>query len=386
MHSNELITVKSSVVYDDLTTAQAILDLATRDLEFLKELLHTVVTVIDYSGRVIIGTVYQIALGAENEKMAKMIQEYMLKLPEGVAEIKRQQDVQFPKGWEEEEKKCWESAFAQFYAVMAAIERAPQDSLNGIRTQIYRNNPPKPKPWVVTVPLNILLFLPSIDNHESVREAETMFALREALQAFIDELQKIAEILITQGRHFNLTFLVTALKEYYNYERFKRFGGFNSVKNNLLWLVIGQIQRYLPASYVRCLYGKNENPCGSFNLRHEPKISYFPLDVNPENRLGINCAAANGYFCDTQDISIYRFSADPDRHESTRIEAIYNVNTKALAELMRRAGCQESNKLQQISFFNSEKSKSKRKRKGNNDDNDDINNSKKPCIGKDTSK
>jgi hypothetical protein len=52
--------------------------------------------VIDYSGRKIKGTAYQMALGAEDIEMAEMILGFLKQLPDGTTEIMRQQKQQFP--------------------------------------------------------------------------------------------------------------------------------------------------------------------------------------------------------------------------------------------------------------------------------------------------
>ena len=63
--------------------------------------------VIDYSGRRIKGTGYQMALGAEDVEMAEMIQGYLAELPDGLAEIIRQQKQQFPNDEKENQAQSY---------------------------------------------------------------------------------------------------------------------------------------------------------------------------------------------------------------------------------------------------------------------------------------
>ncbi len=90
---------------------------------------------LDIRGRIVHGSVYRIALGAKDwspypekfEEMVEMIESHMRKFPDGENEITLQKAEQFPKGWEEEERKREEQDSAELKKVFAAIDQSVKD-------------------------------------------------------------------------------------------------------------------------------------------------------------------------------------------------------------------------------------------------------------------
>ena len=122
---DELTTLLDYVVRGDKDKVEEILQKTPR-------LLLETGLVTDYSGRQIEGTAYQIALGAEDvsrilhrgEGMAEMIEDYLRTLPNGELAIKNQQDIQFPKGYEEKENERKLMDSAALREVVRAIEES----------------------------------------------------------------------------------------------------------------------------------------------------------------------------------------------------------------------------------------------------------------------
>ncbi len=166
--------------------------------------------VTDEAGRKIVGTAYQIALGAkdvslcpsEYEEMAEMLARYFKKLPNGEEEIAKQYAQQFPKGFEIEE-----------------VKRGRQDSaaLNAV---------------FVTI------------------KDKTKAEVKDDVLAFKEYLKKSTERVIHTGYHFNEALFQEALALYAKH--FKISGGFGSGKNKLVVkYVLGGIQRYFPANLAQ---------------------------------------------------------------------------------------------------------------------------------------
>ncbi len=210
------------------------------------ELLLKKGRVTDYSGRMIEGTAFQMALGAEDVEMAKMIAHYLDQL--NPDEKLKQYQEQFPEGWEE-----------------AEALRHKQD-LEALNTVVY-----------------------AISDFDTDKHCEP------ALQAFRDYLKGQTQEVITTGKHFNVQLLVKAFQLYD-----QNYGGFvSSRQNNLFWCkVIGYIQRFLPACYAQAfaqgvyfIIEECKKLPRSFGFRYCGG-SYFPLDSNSNFRMGYNCAVA----------------------------------------------------------------------------------------------
>ena len=170
-------------------------------------LLHKA-RVVDEAGRTIIGTAYQIALGAKDvspfpgqvEEMAEMIERYLLQLPNGEEERNKQYNEQFPEGFEKEEEARKQRDLDALQKVFKAIDKAKND-------------------------------------HE----------LDDAIKVFKQYLEKENKREFKTGYHFNEDLFIKALKLYDQYvDRFnwnKR--DFAAVK------VIGRIQCYFPANLAQ---------------------------------------------------------------------------------------------------------------------------------------
>ncbi len=167
--------------------------------------------VTDEVGRKIVGTAYQLALGAKDvsqlpndiEGMAEMIARYFKKLPNGAEEMAKQYAQQFPKGFEVQEAARRKQDLAALTAVFTAI-----------------------------------------------KNATTMATAEEAVKTFQLYLKQQIEHVITTGYHFNEALFAEALDLYT--KNFDSCGGVNSDKNNLASVkVIGSIQRYFTANLAQ---------------------------------------------------------------------------------------------------------------------------------------
>jgi hypothetical protein len=246
-----------SVVYGNQKKSEAILQ-SRPDL--LVTLLQQKCQVIDYSGRRIYSTALQIALGADDVKyhddeecMAEMLMRYLRQLSNGEAIIQQQIAEQFPEAWEEKERARAERDSAALKKVVAALENAPAG-----------------------------------DNCD---------ADIQAFQQYLDDENKSRGVIKT-GKHFNMQLLTDALNLYI--EKFNQFGGsWDSPKNILFWRkIIGYIERYVPACYAQALCQgvyyiivENEKLDRKLTFRHNPGVTYFPLDTDPSFILGEDYAA-----------------------------------------------------------------------------------------------
>jgi hypothetical protein len=243
--------------------------------------------VMDYSGRIIEGTAYQIALGAEDvnrakldkdnkpvldskgniqllhpdEGMAEMIKGYFIKAfkqDEKAAneEIQKQQEEQFPSGYEAYEnspevKQEKANDITALREVIDAIEKA---------TVTFTNT----------------------TYGDSEGEVKVDVNCQAALDKFIEHLRPKG--ILRHGKHFNVELLAEAFKLYDDEKRFNDFGGrWDSPKNVLMWRkVVGYIQRYLPANcaqaFCQGLYyiiDVNEKLTRSLEFRARFKNSVF---------------------------------------------------------------------------------------------------------------
>ncbi len=191
------------VVYGEMKEAEKLLAMNPR-------LLLAKALVTDEAGRKILGTVFQIALGAKDvspfpdefNEMAEMIASYFKKLPDGEKEKQKQYAEQFPEGFEALEK-----------------ERQARDSeaLNTVFAAI---------------------------KDKTLAEAEV------AVTIFQDYLKTQTQQVIKNGYHFNEVLFEQALTLYNN--NFDDCGGYFSDKNNLAAVkVLGGIQRYFTANLAQ---------------------------------------------------------------------------------------------------------------------------------------
>jgi hypothetical protein len=258
--------------------------------------------VMDYSGRIIEGTAYQIALGAEDvnravlgkdnkpvldskgnikllpdEGMAEMIRGYFIKAfnqDEKAAneEIQKQQEEQFPGGYEA-------------YENLPEVKQEKANDIKALRE-------------VIDAIEKATVTFTNTTYSASKGEVKVDANCQAALDKFIEHLRPKG--ILRHGKHFNVELLAEAFKSYDDEKRFNDFGGsWDSPKNVLMWRkVIGYIQRYLPANcaqaFCQGLYfivDDNEKLTRSLKFSLESAVSFFPLDSDPCSRLGFDFAA-----------------------------------------------------------------------------------------------
>jgi hypothetical protein len=196
--------------------------------------LRRVGRVQDYSGRTIEGTALQMALGAgdigpkqDNVYMVEMIQNYFSELPDGLQEMKKQYDKQFPPGYEQDEEKRKQEDAEALHCVSRTIEESKEDE-----------------------------------------------DCKEALEAFRHHL--LPKTLIRTGFNFNETLLLDALRLY---EKKYTRRSHNDNKKNLFWCqVVGYIQRFFPAYYAQAFCpGPKSITTPQKKPNTEEKYVFFPL-------------------------------------------------------------------------------------------------------------
>jgi hypothetical protein len=246
-----LESLLTAVVNGEQQKAEAII---SKDPELLrlKGKINT-----DYSGRIIYGSALQIALGADDvsfftdcESMAEMIERYFITLPESEMEIKKQIEAQFP---------------------FDLITRQSEQNRNDL--------------FVLQMVMNAFL------------ECKNDVELKNAINTFKNDLAQRIRKPINEGRHFNTALLKTAFEFY-----FQHYNEFEMEKNRVFWVnVIGYIQRFFPACYAQAFSQRldylvmlEEEPHRSLALRYSENVSFFPLDLNKNYRLGYDYAIYNG--------------------------------------------------------------------------------------------
>lgn len=196
--------------------------------------------------------------------MAEMIMSYLMKLPNGLAEIGKQIKEQAPDEKEEEEH-CLRDIEA-LNKMVKAIEDATDDECEQALSHDAKEDNP----------------------------------VEAALNEFRNYLEPRKNEVITTGKQFNEKILQHAFKLYD--EKYATFGdGGDSPKNILCWRkIIGYIQRFSPAStaevFCHGLYSvveDREELKRSLKFRYD-NVSFFPLDLNLLSRLGYDCAARLG--------------------------------------------------------------------------------------------
>jgi hypothetical protein len=226
----------------------------------LYELLTQKAEVTDYSGRKILGTALQLAMGAkdvryryDDECMVEMLMKYYQKLPDGEAVIAAQIAEQFPEGYEKQE-----------------VERRKRDreALNKV--------------------------INAIGDSRSYKERDN------AIEDFFVYLKSQTDETIISGYHFNDQLLIEALKLYD--QNYKRFGDeWDTVKNIYCWRnVIGNIERYLTACDAQAfcqgicnIIEDKMKLTRTLTCRSDrgAAVKFYPLDSDPRFRLGEDYAA-----------------------------------------------------------------------------------------------
>ncbi len=220
------------VVYGEMKEAEKLLAHNPR-------LLLVKAQVTDEAGRKIVGTAFQIALGAKDvspfpdefKEMAEMIATYFKKIPDGEKEKQKQYAEQFPEGFEALEEERQARDLKALHTVFAAIK------------------------------------------DKTLAEAEV------AVTVFQDYLKQQNAGVIKTGYHFNESLFEKALELYNN--NFDACGGYLSDKNNLAAVkVLGGIQRYFTANLAQGAcdgFGKvvNEKRALSRSKLLEDKVTSF---------------------------------------------------------------------------------------------------------------
>lgn len=183
---------------------------------------------IDVEGK----TGYQFALGEEDNEMATIFKEAILKVSDE-EEAKEQYRAQFPNGWEREEEKKWQPIFAILNILTEVIRCA-------LEADIISSGDPN-----YTLTMN-----PTSDVAMALRH------LQELLHTRLNNP-------VTIGRHYNPGPLLHIFKKYNAH--YKNYFG-NDRENPramLYWRLAGHLQAPMPASYAQLfcapgLYGNVE--------------------------------------------------------------------------------------------------------------------------------
>ncbi|CZH70768.1 TPA: hypothetical protein ACT9HO_002089 [Legionella pneumophila] len=232
---------------------------------------------VDYSGRTIVGTAFQGAIGAGDKPMWKMMLSYFEGLEQG--EALRQFDEQFPSGTEE-------TPAAELKAYYDAIASA---------------------------------IIHDEDHGLSV------------IEGFRKEITCQKEI--TQGKHFNLQHLIAAYQAYI--DNFYAFGNWGN--RDLFWQkVIGYVQRQMTAydaqiycsGVISVLY--NESSFSrTFELSDDK--NFFPLQI--DSALGFDFACYSYYSARALDSGSHHVLPSPLNEYWIWIEKLCGEKTDALVGL-----------------------------------------------------
>ena len=166
-------------------------------------LLYLAGEVVDKSGRRIYGTAFQIALGADDTDMWKMIEPYFKKIQDGDEEKAKQFNKQFPASYDEDAHEKYN--FSALVDVIAA------DTL--------------------------------INDEDEMGEAT-----KKDLQAFRDHFTPKSTDAIKADKHFDMQIFIDALAAYdANFDRFRNW----EQRSLYCRQVIGYLQRLFPACYAQ---------------------------------------------------------------------------------------------------------------------------------------
>lgn len=199
--------VMQHVVYGEQEQAEAMIKANPRLL-----LIQT--QAIDYSGRTIIGTAFQAALGAEDERMWAMIQPYFTQLESAIEgfsaqeEMKKQFNGQFPEG----------------------LTDAPASDLQPFYNELAT----------------------AISNSEDSGDA--------AIEAFRSKITERKEV--KSGKHFNMQHLIAAYLAYI--DNFDTLATWDN-RDKFWQKVIGYVQRQMPANYAQAHCSGIQNVLGDAN-------------------------------------------------------------------------------------------------------------------------
>ncbi|HVE43550.1 MAG TPA: hypothetical protein VNC84_00225 [Gammaproteobacteria bacterium] len=274
---------------------------AKRMVNRMPELLTMKATVVDYSGRRVMGTPLQLALAADDiqyrpdeECMVEMLEKHLKLLPDGETIIATQTAEWFPVGWVEEYNE-------QFRRGVEAFNRYVQD----------------------------------------IKDARSEDGRRAVLQMFKDYLEeeKTNRGVIHSGKLFCIHILAEAI--YLSASQFGCVDTDNPILDYVFCHGLGELQRHVQASYAQAfsrgvtrivrssLVGDGDTVAImpgeklTRSLVHKNNAYYYPLDSDPTFRLGEGCVRLDGEW----------ISVPYDRHFATSNEIFgyfgVLVNTKA---------------------------------------------------------
>jgi len=221
------------------------------------------------------GTAYRLALAAKDvaikreEGMVEVIQSYLKQLPNGEAEIKKQQDDQFPQGWEAEQKKREEADLAALNKVFAAIKKSETNYDKELKDEIHQ-------------------------FRKHVKESNR---------------------LITSGYQFNDQLLVEAFRLYVDiFDTFYRKG---TRQIHFAWYqIVGYVERFMPANYVPTFYqgildtmGFDDMPPRSHILHFGKLLPRMGNDLALGMRFQYPAGQALGTLCCVREFCYKKISA-----------------------------------------------------------------------------
>ncbi|HAU1150629.1 TPA: hypothetical protein JBI12_01530 [Legionella pneumophila] len=233
---------------------------------------------VDYSGRTIVGTAFQAAIGSGDKPMWEMMLPYFECLEQG--EALRQFQGQFPSG----------------------IEETPAAELKAYYDAIA------------------LAIIHDEDHGLSV------------IEGFRKEITCQKEI--TQGKHFNLQHLIAVYQSYI--DNFHALGNWNN--RDLFWQkVIGYVQRQMTAydaqihcsGVVWCVLNKESSFSRTFELSNDKEL--FPLQI--DSGLGFDFACYSYYSARPLDSGSHNVLPSPLNEYWIWIEKLCGEKTDALAGL-----------------------------------------------------
>ena len=236
--------------------------------ELLKDcpalLLHPVI-VKNRHGKVINGTVYQVALHeCDDELINDVIKPAFKKLHNGLETMEVQRKIWLPEGWLEAEERACASALAAIDNLFAAFENAsnPNDVTESPQ-----------HPFTITI------------NHQGAKAA------LDAYQKAIDSLYTPTNEVITGGRDPGTRLLERIMDRY---EKYNALGGFNTPRNNaLLRKGFGYAQQFAPVNFMQTfaqgpyyIVENKEKLTRSFEYRNWRGHFILSVDSDPLFRLG----------------------------------------------------------------------------------------------------
>lgn len=263
------------VVHGNLTEVYNILKSSSP--EELKELLTHRELVQDYSGRIILATLYQLTLGRLDVSckrfptggMAELIEMYFRMLPNGELLMIQQEMQQFPEKYQTEKKLKQQLDSKALHEVVKAILDTKDEDLYSPRDHRLRFN------------------FDYREKHEHCKEPLDKF------RGYLN-----SQNVIIYGIHFNIHLLIEALRIYK--ETVKRMLDTHTFKGKnldiILKKVIGLLQTCLPACDAQALCVSNEFKSRRLHARNG--VPFYPRMPDPHVscKLGRDAVILDGVF------------------------------------------------------------------------------------------